>query len=81
MKSEYSYVQSHRSFEEDRDKHERSHFIATKTIQDLLARGVCLEDLVRHSLPRLGTRRLERIMTLLRNILASKYETQARYAQ
>jgi len=80
MNKKFSYTQSYKKFQEDPDAYARSHKIALLTVDDLLARGVSLEDTVRCCLPKLKIHRLERIMTLVRNILASKYETQARFA-
>jgi hypothetical protein len=78
MKPECSYRQSHKPFE-DKAKHEKSHRLACKIVEDTKARGVCLEDLVRHSLPRLKIERLERILRLIQNILKSKYESREHF--
>ena len=77
----HSYRQSYKKFHENPNACARSHKIALLTVDDLLARGVSLEDTVRCCLPRLEIKRLERIMTLVRNILSSKYASKAKYEQ
>lgn len=63
----------------DPDRCDRSKALAVKVVGDAMARGISVEHIIRHALPKLPIARLELLLNLVRQILATKYEAAGRW--
>lgn len=66
--------QSQTRYLTDKSTRERSQSLAVIVVGDAMSRGISVEHLVRHCLPKLPIARLEILATLIKRILATKCE-------